>query len=396
MQQVLKWVLSGLTCALLASCHHHEEITRLSEHTLLLYICGDNSLSNYADRNISACKEGLLNSKEPLNLIVYKDNNDTHGETKGNPCLFLLTVNEQSVIDTTWIKKWDKELDSTDPLVLNEVISTAFKNHNTQIKGLEIWGHGHSWLPGATWNPNASSRNAQYAGIDDKNYLEIWEMREAIAKSGIHLDYILFDACFMGSAEVAYELRNTCDWLIGAPCEIPAAGFPYNTIIEDLSSVNSGDKKNSLSQALMRCIDDYGTLYPDNSAVTLFDESQMETLHTAYKELIATHTEEFDNLSNSPYVFDQMMKHYGRSATDDRYHFYDLADFAQAAGGDLGTAINSVIRHQFLSGQYYDGAGTVKFEDGCGIIITPPQLFSIGSNPSQLAEGYKRIEWGLE
>ena len=34
-----------------------------------------------------------------------------------------------------------------------------------------------------------------------------------------HFDFVLFDACFMQSIEVAYALRNFTDYYIGSPTE---------------------------------------------------------------------------------------------------------------------------------------------------------------------------------
>lgn len=44
------------------------------------------------------------------------------------------------------------------------------------------------------------------------------------------MQYILFDDCFMSSIEVAYELRNSADYLIASTCEIMDYGMPYHKI----------------------------------------------------------------------------------------------------------------------------------------------------------------------
>ena len=42
-----------------------------------------------------------------------------------------------------------------------------------------------------------------------------------------HFDFIMFDACFMASVEVLYELRDKADYFIASPAEIISDGFPY-------------------------------------------------------------------------------------------------------------------------------------------------------------------------
>ena len=58
--------------------------------------------------------------------------------------------------------------------------------------------------------------------------IEIKDLANAIPYK---LDYILFDACLMATVEVAWELRNVCDYLAVSPCEIPAAGFDFRNLV---------------------------------------------------------------------------------------------------------------------------------------------------------------------
>ena len=61
-------------------------------------------------------------------------------------------------------------------------------------------------------------------------------------QSGIHFDYILFDACLMSQVEVAYELRNAADYLILSPAEVMSAGFPYFKMTKHLLSVDNTEQ----------------------------------------------------------------------------------------------------------------------------------------------------------
>ncbi|KAA6324354.1 hypothetical protein EZS27_026306, partial [termite gut metagenome] len=47
-------------------------------------------------------------------------------------------------------------------------------------------------------------------------------------------DFILFDACFMQSVEVIYELRDCSDSFIGSSTEIPGPGAPYQNTVKAL------------------------------------------------------------------------------------------------------------------------------------------------------------------
>jgi len=391
----------GLFVVLLTACHHHDDNVPEPdyEHTLLIYISGDNSLSSLADQNILACEEGLLNSINPLNLVIYKDNYGKSGKSGYAPTLFQLRANSKKhSIDTVYLKNWINDLDSSNPDHFAEVVSMVFKKSDSNVKGLEMWGHGRSWIPGHTWNPNATGRASQFACIDSLNYMEVWEMHDALDNTGIHFDYILFDACFMGTAEVAYELRNNCNWMVGSPCEIPDKGYPYTQFIGNLSNVtgNTEEKDFLLKQALKDCISSYGQRYPDRGALSLIDESAIEALHSAYNVLLVEYEAFYAEMASSPYKTESKMQHYGRTATGDRYHFYDLADFAHISGGSLDLEIQQAVPFFYSATQYADGAGTVSFENSCGMAITPPQLFSISGLRESLVAAYPLLEWSKQ
>lgn len=47
---------------------------------------------------------------------------------------------------------------------------------------------------------------------------------------------MLFDACYMQSVEVIYQLRDRTDYFIGSPTEIPGPGAPYEAVVPALFS----------------------------------------------------------------------------------------------------------------------------------------------------------------
>ena len=63
---------------------------------------------------------------------------------------------------------------------------------------------------------------------------EIPQLAAAFGNTGLHFDYLLFDACFMSSIEALYDLRGCADRIIASPCEVMAAGFNYTDILPHL------------------------------------------------------------------------------------------------------------------------------------------------------------------
>lgn len=60
--------------------------------------------------------------------------------------------------------------------------------------------------------------------------IETTDLADAMADAGLHTEYILFDACYMSSVEVAYELKDVTHYLIASPTEVISYGFPYITM----------------------------------------------------------------------------------------------------------------------------------------------------------------------
>lgn len=79
------------------------------------------------------------------------------------------------------------------------------------------WSHGEGWIP----YPVTSTRwVGQDTGDGDKR-MNISALASVLDEIP-HLDFLLFDACFMQSVEVAYELRSYTDYFLASPTEIPA------------------------------------------------------------------------------------------------------------------------------------------------------------------------------
>lgn len=67
-------------------------------------------------------------------------------------------------------------------------------------------------------------------GTYPETQIETTDLADAMADAGFHTEYILFDACYMSSVEVAYELKDVTHYLIASPTEVLSYGFPYITM----------------------------------------------------------------------------------------------------------------------------------------------------------------------
>ena len=137
------------------------------------------------------------------------------------------------------LKRWDKDICSTDPEQLREVLSMVRHDYEAQEYGLVMWSHATGWVPSTNSNYNVynvcSAKRPSAFGIDDGPgvvndhgaQMDIDDMAQAMQQAGWHSKYILFDACLMQNVEVAYALRQVTDYVVASPMSIPSAGAYY-------------------------------------------------------------------------------------------------------------------------------------------------------------------------
>ena len=75
--------------------------------------------------------------------------------------------------------------------------------------------------------PDVKSIGVQNISKSELIEIDITDLAEAIP---MNMDYIIFDACFMGGVEVAYELMEKCDKMVFSQTEILADGMDYKTM----------------------------------------------------------------------------------------------------------------------------------------------------------------------
>ena len=194
-----------------------------SERTVLVYMAADNNLHNFAEYDLNEMKEGSKALNDNQNLIIYVDNSSNQ-ET---PC--FVRIKDGQFIDSTSVS----ETSTADPAVLEEALRYARDKYPAKSYGLVLWGHSTGWLMRNDTIPYLKSRAY---GLDSNNNTSIWMNIPSMARAikngmnGEKLAFIHGDCCNFGTVEVAYELRNVTDYVIGSPAEIPDEGADYSNL----------------------------------------------------------------------------------------------------------------------------------------------------------------------
>ena len=213
-----------------------------SHRVVLVYMAAENTLGvghTYDQGDLTEMCAGAADIPAGDRLVIYHDG-------RSNPVLYELDNKTQarSLDDLKPVKAWKEEMDSATPETLDDVLTFLYHNYPADTYGLVFWSHGCGWLTYDGTPETASRRRPkEWFGVDNNNNIisdngsrmNMDDMARVLEKYR-DIEYILFDACFMQTIEVAYELRNTTSYIIGSPAEIPGQGAPYKSMLPTLFS----------------------------------------------------------------------------------------------------------------------------------------------------------------
>jgi len=244
LRQMKKFLIYTLTILTIAACHKEEnEEDNYSERTVLVYMSGENNLSDGIQEDIDEMAEAKLHDKNHV-LLVYVDD----ANKKRLP--YLARIRNGVMTDSVSVK--DMGISDSDPCsatadVMRSVINYAFRKYPSRNNdyGLVLWGHASGWVvedsiatkteQSAAVRSTKDGMHKAYGydtGQDSNNpaaWINISTMADVLSHVP-HLRFIFADCCHFQCLESLYELRNVADYIIGSPAEIPGEGAPYETV----------------------------------------------------------------------------------------------------------------------------------------------------------------------
>ena len=249
---------------------------------------------------------------------------------------------------------------------LANTLSTVFKEtkalYPNQKYGLVIWSHADGWTPWTTTRATAPDNSTG-------NAIDIDLLAQALPDGG--LEHIWFDACFMGSIEVFYQLRNKARYLIGSPTEVvmasayDASGIPYHKVLPYLLS----HEETFLVTACKKYIQHYyekpsgSTL--QSVSIAMVKTSKLEDLYRATKIALANKSSSLDGIS-----MDNLQTYHRPQYP---FHiYYDLGDVVNQISGE-STEWNNAHKSCVI----YKGA-TPRFTQSTKLLFRKPKAAKRG------------------
>lgn len=221
-------LLAAIVCTALGACQDDpiKETEVFSSKTVIVYMAAENSLSGVAQDDLAEMIRGAAQLPSGQQVVVFLD------DTK-NPRLYRIDCN-----GIQKLREYNEDFCSTDSTRMEDVLTDIFTAYPANNYGLVLWSHGSGWSPGAN---SARTTQPRSFGIDNERntYSNAGKEMEITTLAHIlshhpHTDFIMFDACLMQSIEVAYELKDVTDYIIGSPAETPGPGAPYHTVLPSM------------------------------------------------------------------------------------------------------------------------------------------------------------------
>lgn len=335
-----KWLYT-LLVIVLAACSNEipeQQPAKRSGRTVLAYLISNNagtSLDNDLRNNVIDMYTALGNMKESCTLLVFYRpyTGDAplskptlmsfYADGRGNINNVAALTGSELTFDAVCRIAQKKEYTmnsqiATDPVVMEEVFTDMQTVAPSDSYGLILGSHASGWMKGTSVPTKAF-------GDDDGYNIDIPDLADVLKNSfSEKLDFVLFDACMMGTAEVGYELRETTSYCIASVMETPVYGFPYDQILPYLYSENV-DYSAVCHEFISfnKTKDVWGTC-------AVMDCSQMENLASAVKAKLSEWQDALSSVSM------QNVQQYGVNSY--KYFSYDVLDFFRELGGKSGVA----------------------------------------------------------
>lgn len=221
--------------------------TEPAKQTLIMYMPWSGNLYSYFIKNINSFEYSIEKNRgtDGNALLVFISENQEQSH-------LIRIYYEHGKCHRDTLRRYNfSTCDYTTSEGITSIVNDAMAAAPAEQYAMVIGCHGTGWIPAGT---NIGTRSARMSmqtqprqltrffgtgdGGNPTYQTDILTLAEGIANTGVKMEYIVFDDCYMSNIETAYDLRNVTDYLIASTCEIMIDGMPYNEIGIDLLNNN--------------------------------------------------------------------------------------------------------------------------------------------------------------
>lgn len=209
------------------------------EWTVMVFINGKNNLEVAGLYNVNQMEK--IGSTKDMNIVVEigrmkgqaAGDTDLDGDWTGSRRLFVKKDKNPNKITSAVVQE-SKVVDMGDYKRAVDFVKWSKENYPAKRYMLVIWNHGSGWM-----DPRKEQKGISF---DDEtgNYIRTPQIGLILKEAG-KVDILAFDACLMNMAEVAFEVKDNAQVIVGSEETVPGLGYPYDLFLGAMA------KKPSLS-----------------------------------------------------------------------------------------------------------------------------------------------------
>ncbi len=200
--------------------------------TLMIFLNADNNLDFFAEQDMQEMIRGMQNvpsaTASSLAVIVQYD-----GPSSGDTRIYRITPSGRTTLETL------AERNMGDPETLGDFIRYCRENYPADRYDLVLWDHGDG-ARSALRAPDAKAISVDDSSNDALLMNEVQEALSGQFGPANPMGLIGFDACLMGTIEVAYELREYARTMAASMHLEQANGWDYEGILENGERILAG------------------------------------------------------------------------------------------------------------------------------------------------------------
>lgn len=261
--------------------------------TFMIYMAGDNSLSDVVNLDLNEIEKGLFDSVSGGNSAIANDVRvlvlaDFLGSS--NTRLYQIIPDDTNYLVSPVLSTEFNptgELNMADPQTLQNFVNYGLTNYPSEHNALVLWNHGGG-VKSLDIDPFLNKGICE----DDGEILYLNEVQtavEAALGSGNKLDILGMDACLMGEVETAYEMRTVADYFVASAANELGYGWGYNYIFNNFTSAGNPPSPETLADILVTQFQQStpSILHYDPDTMVAVKTSELEVLKTAIDALAA-------------------------------------------------------------------------------------------------------------
>ncbi len=201
------------------------EKAKPKEWTVMVFINGKNDLEIAGLYNVNMMEK--IGSGKDINIVVehgrIAGHTDLDGDWKGSRRMLIKKDKDENKV-TSRVLMETPTVDMGDYKRVVDFMKWSKENFPARRYMLILWNHGTGWM-----DPRTEGKGISF---DDEtgNYIRTPQIGK-ILREAYKVDILAFDACLMQMAEVAYEVKDYAEVIVGAEETVPGLGYPYDLFL---------------------------------------------------------------------------------------------------------------------------------------------------------------------